>query len=195
MPASVENNFGHGGCIITDSLSATLRACANVVLVGCFEEKVFGRKYWHHFSARPVCCTHSPAQVCRCAIFLSASQFRVQNICSWFPGTCPWEKIQESTLCRSGSVAARDVGVSNPTLARDQRCRIICRHHTHLTPLGWCSTVVVFLVRPMCAAICAIHVAGFDVMFVCRRSVFKKRLQQMPPKCVSDHRKRRFMAN
>ena len=59
------------------------------------------------------------AQVCQ--YVSSASQFRVQNFCSWNPGTCSWEKIQENTLCRSGSVAVCDVGVSNPTLARDQR--------------------------------------------------------------------------
>ena len=37
----------------------------------------------------------------------------------------------------------------------------------------------------MCAGGRAIHVAGFDVMFVCRRSVFEE-LQQRPPKCVCD---------
>ena len=25
---------------------------------------------------------------------------------SWYPSTCPWEKIQESTFCRSGSVVS-----------------------------------------------------------------------------------------
>ena len=45
----------------------------------------------------------------------------------------------------------------------------------------------------MCVERCAIHVAGFVVMFGCRRSVFEE-LQQRPPECVSDHDMRRFMA-
>ena len=51
----------------------------------------------------------------------------------------------------------------------------------------------VFVVRPMCVERCAIHVAGFVVMFACRRSVFEE-LQQRPPECVSDHDMRRVMA-
>ena len=71
----------------------------------------------------------------------------------------------------------------------------------HLAPcisccLTCCVRVVImscFLVRPMCAGGCAIHVAGFDVMFVCRRSVFEE-LQQRGPKCVCDRDELRFMA-
>ena len=65
MPSKVKNNFGHGSCTITERpFHSASRARANFVLAG--------RRSWHHFPARAVCCTHSPAQVCQCAMFLLA---------------------------------------------------------------------------------------------------------------------------
>ena len=41
-----------------------------------------------------------------CEVFLLVPVLRAE-LCSWYPSTCPWEKIQESTPCRSGSVFSR----------------------------------------------------------------------------------------
>ena len=52
-------------CIITERpFHSTSRARANFALAG--------RRSWHHFPARAVCCTHSSAQVCQYTMFLSA---------------------------------------------------------------------------------------------------------------------------
>ena len=40
-----------------------------------------------------------------------------------------------------------------PCTTRDQRCRITCRHHTHLTPLGWCSTLAVVSEQPQVVSV------------------------------------------
>ena len=97
VPTNVANNFGHASC---------------------FEEKVFGRMSClllpSTFETIPLH-EHPPTNLCVGRAFCAHS-CAVLSMCRHIPAG----KIQESTLCRSGSVAARGVGVSNPTWARYQ---------------------------------------------------------------------------
>ena len=41
-----------------------------------------------------------------CEVFRFVPVLRAE-LCSWYPGTCPWKKTQESTIYRSGGVVLR----------------------------------------------------------------------------------------
>ena len=50
------------------------------------------------------------------------------DFCSWYPSIGPWKKIQESTLCESGSVFAQGILGSGQDVAKTSKCpRCTCR--------------------------------------------------------------------
>ena len=69
----------------------------------------------HRSSARALCCAQSCAGLSMCEVSCRPLTVASAEFCSWYPGTSPWEKVQEGALCKSGNGV--DVGVSNLTLA------------------------------------------------------------------------------
>ena len=103
-PANVGNNLGHSSCTTTEgSLHSTRvlrRKCSGdgdlwLVLL------VIPLHLHGLYAART-----SLHSLSMCEVFRFVPVLRAE-LCSWYPGTCPWEKTQESTIYRSGSIVLR----------------------------------------------------------------------------------------
>ena len=58
--------------------------------------------------------------------------------CSWYRGIGPWEKIQESMLCESGSVFAQGISGSGQDVVKTSKCpRCACRLTSALGIPAW----------------------------------------------------------